>query len=230
MAMKVLVAEDDLPMQNGIAEILEGEGYQVVTAADGATALQRFIDESPDFILLDIMMPERNGYDVCRDIRRRDREVPIVFMSAKSEEIDKVLGLELGADDYVMKPFGMRELVARVRAISRRCYAARPARAQSVFAIGGVEVLPAELRAHRADGETVELSLREVEILRLFADSPGVVLDRDTLFQRCWGGSKYPNSRTLDQHISKLRKKVEPDPKEPTIILTVRGAGYRYDG
>ena len=228
--MKVLIAEDDATMRTGLSEILEGEGYDVVAAADGAAALERWTAERADFVLLDIMMPERSGYDVCREIRRRDQEVPIVFLSAKNEEIDKVLGLELGADDFIMKPFGMRELVARVRAISRRCYQRSAPRPKAAFSIGGVEVVPGELRATLPNGVVVELSLREVSLLETFVAHPGTVLDRDMLFGACWGGGKYPNSRTLDQHIAKLRKKIEHDRKAPAIIKTVRGVGYRYDG
>jgi DNA-binding response OmpR family regulator len=228
--VKVLVAEDDAPMLAGLVEVLEGEGYIALPARDGAAALELFEAESPDFVLLDIMMPEVNGYDVCRAIRALGSRVPIVFLSAKSEEIDKVLGLELGADDFVMKPFGVRELVARLRAISRRCFADRRDATTSDFELAGLTVVPAELRVRRPDGETIELSLREVRILELFHRNRGVVLDRDTLFRECWGGSHYPNSRTLDQHISKLRKKVESDSRSPSIIHTVRGVGYRYDG
>jgi len=228
--MRVLIAEDDATMRNGLIEILESEGYDVVAAEDGARALERWTDERADFVLLDIMMPERSGYDVCREIRRKDQDVPIVFLSAKSEEIDKVLGLELGADDFIMKPFGMRELVARVRAISRRCYQRSAPRAAATFQIGGIEVVPGELRATLPNGAVVELSLREVSLLATFAANPGVVLDRDLLFGACWGGGKYPNSRTLDQHIAKLRKKIEYDRKAPAIIRTVRGVGYRYEG
>ncbi len=227
--MRVLVAEDDRAMLAGLAEVLEGEGYDVVAAADGAEALRRFLDDAPDFVLLDIMMPEMNGYDVCRRIRDRDRDVPIVFLSAKSEEIDKVLGLELGADDFVMKPFGVRELVARVRAISRRCYQRSAPVPAAGFTIADLAVTPAELRASRPGVDPIELSLREVKLLEIFAANPGVVLDRDTLFRACWGGASYPNSRTLDQHIAKLRKKIERDTKAPAIIRTVRGVGYRYD-
>jgi two-component system, OmpR family, alkaline phosphatase synthesis response regulator PhoP len=227
--MRVLIAEDDAMMRNGLTEILQGEGYDVSVAADGAVALDRWTADRPDFVLLDIMMPHRSGYDVCREIRRRDRDVPIVFLSAKHEEIDKVLGLELGADDFLMKPFGMRELVARVRAISRRCYQRSAPRPTAGFTIGGVAVIPAELRATLPDATVVELSLREVNLLATFHASPGVVLDRDQLFQTCWGGGKYPNSRTLDQHIAKLRKKIEVDRTAPAIIRTVRGVGYRYD-
>ncbi len=171
--MRVLIAEDDATMRTGLTEILEGEGYAVAAAADGARALERWAAERADFVLLDIMMPERSGYDVCREIRRRDAEVPIVFLSAKSEEIDKVLGLELGADDFIMKPFGMRELVARVRAISRRCYQRAAPRASAAFTIGGVAVVPAELRATLPNGAIVELSLREVSLRRDVRGPPG---------------------------------------------------------
>ncbi len=226
--MKVLIAEDDPHMRSGVVEILESEGYRVVSAVDGEQAIEQWKSEKPDFVCLDIMMPKVNGYDVCRQIRRADRSIPILFLSAKSEEIDKVLGLELGADDYVMKPFGMKEFVARIRAISRRCFQAKSATPADEFEIGGWSVSPDELRARR-DEDTIELSLREVQLLRAFSENPGLVLDRDRLFRDCWEGAVYPNSRTLDQHISKLRKKIESDPKSPRIIRTIHGAGYRYD-
>ena len=203
--MRVLIAEDDNVMRTGLIDILEGEGYSVIAADDGGRALDRWTHERADFVLLDIMMPVRSGYDVCREIRRTDREVPVVFLSAKTEEIDKVVGFELGADDFIMKPFGMRELVARVRAISRRCYQRNQPAPAATFSIGGITVSPATLRATLADGSVVELSLREVSLLQTFAARPGIVLDRDALWAACWGGNKYPNSRTLDQHIAKLR-------------------------
>lgn len=229
--MKVLVAEDDHHMLAAIVEILEGEGYEVVSARDGREALASFNTDTPDFVCLDIMMPHVNGYDVCREIRQQNDKVPVVFLSAKSEEIDKVLGLELGADDYIMKPFGVKEFVARVRAISRRCFAARPAREQAGdFTMGELTIVPSELRARRSDGGVVELSLREIKILATLHEHRGKALGRDHLFRTCWGGDHYPNSRTLDQHISQLRKKIERDPKAPAIIETVRGVGYRFDG
>jgi two-component system, OmpR family, alkaline phosphatase synthesis response regulator PhoP len=164
--MKVLVAEDDHHMLAGIVDILEGEGYETMAARDGREALALFRDRGPDFVCLDIMMPHVSGYDVCREIRKLDATVPVIFLSAKSEEIDKVLGLELGADDYVMKPFGMKEFVARLRAISRRCFAQRRGPTPSAsFRMGALEVMPGELRARRGDGGLVELSLREVAIL-----------------------------------------------------------------
>ncbi len=226
--MKVLIAEDDVHMRAALTEILEEEGYDVEAVADGEAALTAFTERKPDFVCLDIMMPKKNGYDVCREIRRADRKVPVIFLSATSEGIDKVIGLELGADDYVMKPFGVKELIARVRAVSRRALAmAAPKAESSAFGFGAFEVFAGELRARRGD-ETIELSVREVKLLRAFADAPGEVLDRDRLFAVGWGIDHYPNSRTLDQHISRLRKKVEDNPKEPRWIVTVHGAGYRY--
>lgn len=229
--MKVLIAEDDHYMIDAIVDILEGEGYTTIAAKDGREALDHFFARAPDFVCLDIMMPRLNGYDVCREIRKSGSDVPIIFLSAKSEEIDKVLGLELGADDYIMKPFGMKEFVARLRAISRRYMARRPERERAqVFRMADLDVMPEELRARRADGEVIELSLREVSILSVLYQHRGQVMSRDQLFSACWGGDHYPNSRTLDQHVSQLRKKIERDPKAPEIVLTVRGVGYRFDG
>ena len=228
--IKVLVAEDDENIRRGLVDILEGEGYVTAQAADGDAALELFAEEQPDFVCLDIMMPGQSGYDVCRAIRAGGSQVPIVFISAKSEEIDKVVGLELGADDFIVKPFGVREVVARIRAVTRRCLAARqPAELPSTFEIGDLEVSPAELRARRGD-RAIELSLREVKLLELFAANQGAVLERAAIFEHCWEERFFPSSRTLDQHISKLRKRIELDPKEPTIIRTVHGVGYRYDG
>lgn len=228
--MNVLIAEDDPNIRTGLAEILAAEGYTVQAAADGAEALMAFAAQRPDFVILDIMMPTVDGYEVCRRIRRTDPEVPIVFLSARSEEIDRVLGLELGADDFINKPFGVREIVARIRAVTRRCL--RTGRADDEhqpFSLGPLTVLPAELRAERG-GETIDLSLRDVKILRLLARERGRVVDRDQFFRECWGYDHLPNSRTLDQHVSKLRKRVEPDPRAPSIIRTVHGVGYRFDG
>lgn len=228
--MRVLIAEDDPNIRSGLVEILEAEGYATIIAADGQQALDRIEAERPDFVLLDIMMPRVNGYDVCRAVRRRDPELPIIFISAKSEEIDRVVGLELGADDFIQKPFGVREVIARIRAVTRRCLR-RPGRAEKEgpFHFGDLEVQPAELRAYRGR-RTIDLSLRDVKILTALHTRKGQVVDRETFFTECWGLEHMPNSRTLDQHISKLRKRVEPDPKNPTLIRTVHGVGYRYEG
>ena len=227
--MKVLVAEDDHFTREGLSEVLQAEGYEVLEAADGQSALSCFDNETPDFVCLDIMMPNVSGYDVCKRIRATHPNVPIVFISAKSEEIDKVIGLELGADDFIIKPFGVKEVVARVRAVARRCQGSRDGEsAGKSFLVGDLEVFPNELRARRGD-ETIELSLRDVKLLQLFHDCRGEVLDRNTIFNHCWGEDYFPNSRTLDQHISQLRKRIERDPKSPTLIRTVHGAGYRYE-
>lgn len=227
--MKVLLAEDDVHTRKGLAEIIEAEGHQVIQAADGQQALAAFRSESPDFVCLDVMMPGLDGYEVCRRIRRENDRVPVVFITAKGEEIDTVVGLELGADDYIVKPFGVREVIARIRAVTRRLGQARQgALHQAPFEIGDLEVLPAELRARR--GETlIELSLRDVKILALLAANRGKVLDRDAIMNACWGQDYLPSSRTLDQHVSQLRKKIERDPKDPRIIRTVHGAGYRTE-
>ena len=227
--MKVLIAEDDKLTREGLTEILEAEGYQVVCASNGTEALDLFNAEKPDFVCLDIMMPETSGYDVCRSIRSKDASIPLIFISAKSEEIDKVLGLELGADDFIVKPFGVKEVIARIRAVTRRCLAEK-AQDQSgnSFKMHDLEIFPAKLRALRSDIQ-IELSLREVRLLELFHENPGQVLDRNMIFNQCWGQNYLPSSRTLDQHISKLRKHIEIDPKNPKIILTVHGVGYRYE-
>jgi len=228
--MKVLIAEDDDHIREGLAEVLEREGYRTLSARDGNEAIEVFTREEPDFICLDIMMPGMDGYEVCREIRRQNAAVPIIFISAKSEEIDRVVGLELGADDFIMKPFGVREVVARIRAVTRRCMAARSADERpSSFTLQDLEVFPAELRARRGD-RVIDLSLRDVKILVLLHRRTGQVVDRNTFFDECWGLDYMPNSRTLDQHISQLRKRIELDPKDPAIIRTVHGVGYRYDG
>ncbi len=226
--MKILVAEDDRLTRQGLIDIFEDEGYETVGAANGKEALARFVEANPDVVCLDIMMPDISGYDVCREIRRSHEEMPILFISAKSEEIDKVLGLEIGADDYIVKPFGVKEVIARIRAVTRR-HARTQKPIGGSFTIGDLEVLSDELRARRGN-DVIELSLRDVSILKLFARNKGKVLDRDTIFNECWGLNYMPNSRTLDQHISQLRKRIEQDPKHPTIITTVHNAGYRYDG
>jgi two-component system alkaline phosphatase synthesis response regulator PhoP len=227
--MKVLLAEDDRHIREGLRDILLAEGYETVTAADGREALALFQADAPHFVLLDIMMPGANGYDVCREIRARDPDVPIIFISAKTEEIDRVVGLELGGDDFIVKPFGVKEVVARIRAITRRCLRSRGPTQSPPFSMGDFEVFPAELRARRGE-TTFELSLREVGILRLLHEYTGKVVDRDTFFNRLWGFEHAPNSRTLDQQVSKLRRRIEVDPARPRLIRTVHGIGYRFDG
>ena len=227
--MKVLVAEDDDHIREGLVEILRNEGYAAIAARDGRAALRLYESEKPDFLCLDIMMPGLDGYEVCRRIRKDDPRTPIIFISAKSEEIDKVLGLELGADDFIVKPFGVKEVVARIRAVTRRAILAKgPAGQTEPFTIGDLIVAPDELRARRGD-QVIDLSLRDVQLLAFFAAQPGKALHRNAILNACWGEDYFPNSRALDQHISQLRKRIEQDPKNPRIIRTVHGAGYRYD-
>ncbi len=225
--MKVLIAEDDRFTREGLAEVLEGEGFRVVSAVDGSEAIRLFQLELPDFVCLDIMMPGRSGYEACRAIRAQSAEVPIIFISAKAEEFDRLVGFELGADDFIVKPFSVREVVARVRAVARRCCARQP-NVPAEFWMGDLKIIPAELRARRRD-EVIELSPRDVRILQLLHDHAGKALDRNTIFRIGWGEDYFPNSRTLDQHISQLRKRIEPDPRNPTLIQTVHGVGYRYE-
>jgi len=225
--MKVLIAEDDRHTREGLAEVLESDGYTVIAASDGHTALKLFRETSPDFVCLDIMMPAASGYEVCRALRTESPDLPIIFISAKAEEIDRLVGFELGADDFIVKPFSVREVLARVRAVSRRCYAQQESPPEE-FVLRDLQVLPAELRARRQD-QMIELSPRDVRLLRLLHDHAGQALDRNTLFREAWDEDYFPNSRTLDQHISQLRKRIEIDPRSPQIIRTVRGVGYRYD-
>jgi two-component system alkaline phosphatase synthesis response regulator PhoP len=230
--MKILVAEDDRATRRGLIEVLEAEGYETVEAADGAEALALFDETEPDVVCLDIMMPKIDGYEVCRRLRARPSEVPVLFISAKSEEIDTVVGLELGADDFLTKPFGIKEVVARIRAVTRRWMASRRTDAgrseTEPFRMGDLDVAPDELRARRGD-EVIDLSLREVKILRLLHANAGKALDRNTIFNACWGLDYLPSSRTLDQTVSQLRKRIERDPASPRIVSTVHGVGYRYD-
>ncbi len=228
--MKVLIAEDDINILEGLQLLLEKEGYNTIPAQNGAIALDKYSQEKPDFLLLDIMMPEVNGYDVCKEIRKENATIPIIFLSAKSEEIDRVIGLELGADDFVSKPFGTRELMARVRAVSRRALAQKPIEQQSdSFSMADIVIKSSELRVEKGDN-TIDVGPRDIEILRLLNENKGKIVTRNMLFDRCWGEDFFGSTRTVDQHISQLRKKIEDNPKDPKIIVTVHGSGYRFEG
>lgn len=225
--MKVLVAEDDRLTREGLVEILREEGYDVLSACDGTQAIEQFRLQSPDFICLDIMMPSQSGYDACRTIRAENADIPIIFISAKSEEVDRLVGFDLGADDFIAKPFSVREVVARVRAVARRCCAQSDQVADS-FLMADLKIVPAELRAFR-DDRAIDLSPRDIAILELLARNPGRAHDRNAIFNHAWGEDYFPNSRTLDQHISQLRKRIEVDPRHPKLIQTVHGVGYRFE-
>ena len=233
--MRVLIAEDDLYIREGLRDILSVEGYQCFLAENGEQALQLYQEQQPKLVLLDIMMPDKDGYAVCREIRSQDKFTAVIFISAKSEEIDRVLGLELGADDYIMKPFGRHEVLARIKAVIRRYHADKAlsediseANSNETFEMHDLVVHMSQLRAERS-GEVIELSPRDCQILQLLHQKKNQVVSRDELFNVCWGRDYLPSSRTLDQHISQLRKLIEIDPKIPKIIQTVHGVGYRFD-
>ncbi|MEX2950855.1 response regulator transcription factor [Serratia fonticola] len=225
--MKILVVEDDTNIRQGLVEVLSREGYSLIAAENGKVALEMYQREKPDFIILDIMMPELDGYAVCREIRKQDEQIPIIFLSAKDEEIDRVVGLELGADDYISKPFGIHEIRARIKTIARRCLRSKTAQPDVSFFFGDLTVYPNELCALRQTAR-LELSLREVKILECLYQHKNKVVTREMLFDAAWGYDFLPNSRTLDQHISKLRKTIELDANSPLLIRTVHGVGYRY--
>lgn len=234
MKARVLIAEDDPNIRLGLLATLESEGYHVVAASDGAQALRLAPNEKPHLVILDIMMPRMNGYDVCRELRRADPRLPILFLSAKGEEIDKVVGLKLGADDYLVKPFGVRELLARVEALLRRTRAlATPAETPApagerpaCFDLGSARIDRRTLTA-TVNGRTAELTARELKLAEFLAAHAGEVLSRDALLNAVWGADYFGTTRTLDQHILQLRKKIEIDPNEPRTIVTAHGIGYR---
>ncbi|HYF34090.1 MAG TPA: response regulator transcription factor [Prosthecobacter sp.] len=227
--MKILIAEDDNHTREALREVLSLEGFEVTAAGDGLQAVELFRSVRPDFVCLDVMMPGQNGYEVCKQIRRMDERVPILFLTAKAEEIDTVLGLELGADDYMTKPFGVKEIIARIRAIMRRTASRSSAKpGDDDFFMDDLRIVPSELRAYRGETE-MHLSPRDVKVLHLLFERRGKVVDRNTLADEVWGVDYFPESRALDQHISQLRKRIEKDPASPRIIRTVHGAGYRFE-
>jgi two-component system, OmpR family, alkaline phosphatase synthesis response regulator PhoP len=225
--MKILIADDDPVTLDALAACLKSEGYSALRARDGAEALELWKTHQPQLCCLDIMMPKIDGYEVCRQIRAANKSVPVLFLSAKSEEIDVVVGLKLGADDFIRKPFGKNELLARIASVLRRS-TEKPAKERSTcFTMRDYSVYPLELRAERG-GKSIDLKPREVAILELLHERAGEVVSRDELLNRCWGIDYFPESRTLDQHISKLRHRIEAAPECPVLIETVRGVGYRY--
>ena len=224
---RILVVEDDPSILTGLADLFQGEGYDVSTALDGREALRLFQSEKPALVLLDIMIPELSGYDVCREIRRLDQATPILMLTAKGEEVDKVVGLELGADDYIVKPFGVKELLARVRAALRRSRSRERRKDSGPIVFGNIRIDPKTYTGCR-ENQLFSVTEREVQLLRLFSAHDGVVLDRFTLLDEIWGIKYQGTTRTLDQHIAILRRKVEDDPSHPRHILTVHGIGYRF--
>ncbi len=231
-APRILLADDEQSIQTLLSYPLQKDGYEVVRASDGREALARFAEQPFDLVVLDVMMPQLDGLEVCRRLRARS-SVPIIMLTAKAEEIDKVLGLELGADDYITKPFSMREFRSRVKATLRRAGMAADGDEGDVDA-AGEPLLAHELvvdlakRSVRIRDQEVQTTFVEFEILTALAQSPGRVFTRDQLLTRIWGDSAYRDPRTIDVHIRHLREKLETDAKEPEYIFTVRGVGYRF--
>lgn len=223
---KVLLVEDEEGLADALEYQLTREGYEVSRASDGTVALDRFRTGGADLVLLDLMLPGMSGEDVCKEIRRTS-EVPIIMLTARDQDVDKIVGLELGADDYVTKPFNTRELVARIRAVLRRG-ARRPAGEETSVLEGGGVRLDSERFEVTVDGEAVHLPRKEFELLELLMENAGRVLTRDTLIDRIWGPDYFGDTRTLDVHIKRLRAKIEPDPHEPKHLTTIRGLGYKF--
>ncbi|RLB57574.1 MAG: DNA-binding response regulator [Deltaproteobacteria bacterium] len=225
MKESILVVEDDSAIARGLEKNLRFEGYTVHVAGDGQRGLELAVDKQPDLILLDVMLPEMNGFAVLRELRRLELEMPVIMLTAKGEEMDKVRGLEMGADDYVTKPFGLAELLARIEAVLRR--QRRLDRTGEQVCFGQVEIDFAA-RTVRVAGQPVELTSRELELLRFFLRQEGRVLGRQEILNRVWGFDYFGTDRTVDNFINRLRQKLEPDPAHPRHFITVRGAGYRF--
>jgi DNA-binding response OmpR family regulator len=224
---KILIVEDEPNMVSGLRDNCEFEGYEVITAADGVAGLERALNDSPDLVILDVMMPRMSGLDVCKQLKSKRPSVPIIMLTARGQEVDKVVGLELGADDYVTKPFSIRELLARVKAVLRR---AQPVpKDKERYSFGDIEV---DLRACQVmrKGKQLDMSSKEFELLKYFLCHSGEAISRDRLLEAVWGYDRFPTTRTVDAHIVRLRQKLEPKPDEPHFFLTVHGTGYKFVG
>ncbi len=231
MKERILVVEDDPAILLGLSDLLEDEGFVVEQVSDGKAALECWARAKPDLVLLDVMIPEKSGFDVCREIRLKDSLTPVVMLTAKGEEVDKVVGLELGADDYVVKPFAAAELLARIRACLRRSRAraheGSGAGEERIIEFADVSLDPRTLMGRKGEAR-FPVSPREMKLMRMFVQREGEALDRCTILDVVWGIRYEGTTRTLDQHIAGLRKKVEDDPANPRFITTVHGVGYRF--
>ncbi len=221
--LKILVVEDDLSILTGVSMNLTFEGYLVLQAQDGKAGLQKALDEHPDLIVLDLMLPEMNGYEVLKELRRRGSQIPVVVLSAKGSEPEKILGLDLGADDYLGKPFGLQELLARIKAVLRRRFPK-----SEMVGFGDVQVDLSKRTVARA-GLPVELTAQEFRLLTHFISHEGRTFSREELLTGAWGFDYQGTARTVDNFIRQLRQKFEPDPESPRHFMTVRGLGYRFE-
>ena len=220
--MRILIIEDELPMRTALADLLNANGYRVLTAADGEAGLDRAITEKPDLVLLDVMMPKLDGFSVCREVRRRAPALPILMLTAKGQVDDRVAGLDSGADDYVVKPFSSRELLARIRAMLRR------GEREGVDTISfGEVVVDFQKQVCTRDGQRVDLSVKEFGVLKLLAEHAGEPVSRERFLDVVWGYAAYPTTRTVDNVLLSLRQKLERAPANPQHLVTVHGVGYR---
>jgi DNA-binding response OmpR family regulator len=222
---RILIVEDEPDMALGLRDNFEFEGYAVSVARDGEEGLNQALAEKPDLIILDVMMPRMSGLDVCRQLRGRNVDAPIIMLTARGQEMDKVIGLETGADDYVTKPFSLQELLARARAALRR----QARRSIETYRFGDIDLDFKRYQASK-DGRPLDLSPREYEILRYMVERRGETVTREQLLDEVWGYDNYPLTRTIDNHIAKLRHKIEPVPAEPRYIITIHRIGYRFLG
>jgi DNA-binding response OmpR family regulator len=222
-AARILVVEDDLAILTGVSMNLRIEGYEVLQAQDGRTGLGRAMDERPDLVLLDVMLPELNGFEVVRELRSRGNEVPVLIVSAKGAELDKVTGLDSGADDYVTKPFSLQELLSRIKALLRRRN-----RREETFTFDDVAIDLAGKTVTRK-GQPVEMTAQEFRLLVHLIGHPGRTFTREELLSGAWGFDYQGTARTVDNFVRALRTKLEPDPEQPRYFVTVRGLGYRFE-
>jgi two-component system response regulator VicR len=227
MSKKVLVVDDEKNIVDIIAFNLNKEGYDVIYAYNGKTGLELALNENPDLVLLDLMMPGLDGYEVCKALRLKS-QVPIIMLTARAEEVDKVLGLELGADDFVTKPFGLRELMARVRANLRRGDPQKETETAQILDFGGLTINLGKYEVKRG-GESIALTTREYELIKFLAQNPEQVFSREELLERVWGYEHYGDVRTVDVTVRRLRTKVEDNPESPVYIVTKRGVGYYFE-
>jgi DNA-binding response OmpR family regulator len=224
---KILIIEDEPNMVSGLRDNFEFEGYEVAAAYDGAEGLERALKDSPDLVLLDVMMPKMSGLDVCKQLKIKRPGIPIIMLTARGQEVDKVVGLELGADDYVTKPFSIRELIARTKAVLRR--SSKSNNQGDAFGFSDVSIDMKSCRVTRR-GKPIEVSAKEFELLKYFIFHSGETLSRERLLSEVWGYEHFPTTRTVDAHIVRLRQKLEPSPEQPHFFLTVHGIGYKFVG
>ena len=222
---KILIIEDEKDMVTGLKFNLEARDYTVIAAYDGEAGYQKALEEQPDLVILDLMLPKRNGYEVCKSLKKEIPDLPIIILTAKSQEAEIVTGLELGADDYITKPFSVLELLARIKSVLRRVKSG--SQLPEVYRFGNLEINFRKYYA-RKEGKSLTLSPREYEILKCLIERQGEIVSRDDLLNQVWGYYSFPNTRTVDAHIAKIRRKIEDKPEEPKLIITIHGIGYKF--